>query len=90
MKTQSFYHLKQLFNNVKKDYTYLQLIPQTTANKVEHEISKSTNHFHSICLALKYSYVLMFDDNYLLVSVINHNSNRITTLLYLKDDLNIL
>ena len=90
METQSLYHLKQLFNNVKNDCKYLGLIPQTTADKIEQKISQSKDHFHSICLALNYSYVLMFNSDYLLLSIINTNTNKIKTLLYLKDELDLI
>ena len=90
MKTQNLYYLKQLFNNVKTDYKYLKFIPETIVDKLQTKISQNKNHWHSVCLALHFSYVLMFDDDYLILSIINNNTNKVKTLLYLKDDLNLL
>lgn len=90
MKTQNLYYLKQLFNDVKTDYKCLKFIPETIADKLQTKISQNKNHWHSVCLALHFSYVLMFDDDYLILSIINNNTNKVKTLLYLKDELNLL
>ena len=71
MKTQNLYYLKQLFNDVKTDYKCLKFIPETIADKLQTKISQNKNHWHSVCLALHFSYVLMFDDDYLILSIIN-------------------
>lgn len=90
MKTQNLYYLKQLFNDVKTDYKYLKIISEPIADKVETKISQNKYHWHSICSALHFSYVLMFDNNYLILKIINNNTNKIKTLLYFKDDWNLL
>ena len=90
METQSLYYLKQLFNDVKTDYKCLKFIPETIADKLQTKIFQNKNHWHSICLTVHFSYVLMFDDNYLILSIINNNTNKVKTLLYLKDALNLL